>query len=155
MWLIALAVGVAFAMVLYFRNRKQHYGKLLTVTLFALRTLIGSVVTMLLFNPYFRQRVSALEQPTVVLAHDNSASVVLSNDSVFYMTEYPALFADFRTQLNRGFQVDEYLFGQEVRDFDVLDFTDQLTDVSALLQTTDRRYFKRNVGAVVLLSDGV
>lgn len=155
MWLIALAVGVAFAMVLYFRNRKQHYGKLLTVTLFALRTLIGSVVTMLLFNPYFRQRVSALEQPTVVLAHDNSASVVLSKDSTFFMTEYPARFADLREQLNRGFQVDEYLFGQEVRDFDVLDFTDQLTDVSALLQAVERRYYKRNVGGVVLLSDGV
>lgn len=155
MWLIALAVGVAFAMVLYFRNRKQHYGKPLTVTLFALRTLIGGIVTMLLFNPYFRQRVSALEQPTVVLAHDNSASVVLSKDSTFFMTEYPARFADLREQLNRGFQVDEYLFGQEVRGFDVLDFTDQLTDVSALLQAVERRYYKRNVGGVVLLSDGV
>ena len=54
MFLVAVAVGVAFAMVLYFRNRKQHYGRLLTIVLFALRTLIGGIVTMLLFNPFIR-----------------------------------------------------------------------------------------------------
>lgn len=155
MLLIALAVGVAFAMVLYFRNRKQHYGKPLTITLFVLRTLIGGIVTMLLFNPYFRQRVSTLEQPTIVLAHDNSASIDLSKDSTFFKTDYPQRFADFREEMNGDFQVDEYLFGQEVREFDQLDFTDQLTDISLVLQTVDRRYYKRNVGAVVLFSDGV
>lgn len=155
MLLIALAVGVAFAMVLYFRNRRQHYGKLLTIVLFILRSLIGGIVTLLLFNPYIRQRVSVVEQPTVVLAHDNSASILLSKDSAFFKSEYPSLFEDFRGDMNGSFQVDEYLFGQKVREFEKLDFTDQLTDISSLLQTVDRRYYKRNVGAVVLLSDGI
>ena len=155
MFLVAAAVGVAFAMVLYFRNRKQHYGKPLTIVLFVLRTLIGGIVTMLLFNPYIRQKVSVVEQPTMVLAHDNSASIVLSKDSSFFKMDYLAQFADFRKELGQDFQVDEYLFGQEVRDFDQLDFSDQLTDISALLQSVDRRYYKRNVGAMLLFSDGV
>ena len=155
MFLVAAAVGVAFAMVLYFRNKKQHYGRPLTIALFILRSLIGAIVTLLLFNPYIRQHVSVVEQPTVVLAHDNSASIVLSRDSAFFKTGYPALFEDFRQDLKQDFQVDEYLFGQEVRDWDQLDFTDQLTDISSLLQTVDRRYYKRNVGAVVLFSDGI
>ncbi|MBR4391897.1 MAG: hypothetical protein IKT08_07330 [Bacteroidales bacterium] len=155
MYLVALAVGVAFAMVLYFRNRKQHYGKPLTIVLFLLRTLIGGIVTMLLFNPYIRQRVTVEEQPAVLLAHDNSASLVLSKDSVFYKTEYLQQFADFKQQLDKAFQVDAYLFGQEVREFDALDFDDQLTDLSSLLQTIDRRYYKRNVGAVLLFTDGI
>ncbi|MBO6026437.1 MAG: hypothetical protein J6P73_04245 [Bacteroidales bacterium] len=155
MLLVALAVGVALAMVLYFRNRKQHYGKPLTVTLFILRTLIGGIVTLLLFNPYIRQRISVLEQPTLVLAHDNSASIILSKDSAFFKKEYLAQFEDFRNALNDDFQVDEYLFGQEVKDFNQLDFSDQLTDISSVLQSVDRRYYKRNVGAVVLFSDGV
>ena len=155
MVLVALAVGVALAMALYFKNKKQHYGKPLTIALFALRTLIGAIVTLLLFNPYIRQRVSVVEQPTVVLAHDNSASLVLSKDSTFFKTDYPVQIEDFRQALKQDLQVDEYLFGQEVRDWDQLDFADQLTDISLLLQTVDRRYYKRNVGAVVLLSDGV
>lgn len=155
MVLTALAVGVAFAMLLYFRNRRQHYGNALTAVLFALRTLIGAAITLLLFNPYIRQRVTVVEQPTIVLAHDNSASLVLSKDSSFYQTDYLSRFSDFRQELRRDFQVDEYLFGLAVREFDQLDFSDQLTDVSSMLQTIMRRYYKRNVGAVVLLSDGV
>ena len=78
MFPVAVAVGVALALVLYLRNRRQHYSKPLTIVLFVIRTLIGGLVTMLLFNPYIRQKVSLLEQPTVLLAHDNSASIMLS-----------------------------------------------------------------------------
>ncbi|MBR3710993.1 MAG: hypothetical protein IKM99_08535 [Bacteroidales bacterium] len=155
MYLVALAVGIAFAMLLYFKNKKQHYGKPLTMVFFALRTLMGSVVTMLLFNPYIRQKVSVVEQPTLVLAHDNSASVVLSKDSLFYKESYPTQIAAFEESLNNNFQVDEYLFGQEVRDGNKLDFTDQLTDISSMLQSVERNYYKRNVGAVLLFSDGI
>lgn len=155
MYLVAAAVGITFAMLLYFKNKKQHYGKPLTIILFALRFLMGSIVTMLLFNPYIRQKVSVVEQPTVVLAHDNSASIILSKDSTFFKEEYPVQFADFLEELNRDIQVDPYLFGQTVRGFESLDFTDQLTDISSVLQSVERNYFKRNVGAVLLFSDGI
>ncbi len=155
MYLVAAGMGIAFALLLYFKNKKQHYGKPLTVVLFVLRALIGGVVTMLLFNPYIRQKVSKVEQPIVVLAHDNSASIVLSKDSMYYKESYPTQIAVFEESLKKNFQVDEYLFGQEVRDGNKLDFTDQLTDISALLQSVERNYYKRNVGAVLLFSDGV
>ena len=155
MYLSAVAVGLAFALLLYFRNRKQHYGKPLTILLFVLRTLIGGLVMLLLFNPYIRQKVAVLEQPTVVLAHDNSASVVLSKDSTFYRTEYVQRFDDFKKALDRDFQVDAYIFGQSPREFDKLDFDDQLTDISSQLQQIERSYYKRNVGAVLLFSDGI
>jgi hypothetical protein len=155
MYLVAAGMGIAFALLLYFKNKKQHYGKPLTVVLFVLRALIGGVVTMLLFNPYIRQKVSKVEQPIVVLAHDNSASIVLSKDSMYYKESYPTQIAAFEESLKKNFQVDEYLFGQEVRDGNKLDFTDQLTDISALLQSVERNYYKRNVGAVLLFSDGI
>ena len=155
MLLVAVVAGLALATVLYFRNKRQHYGKPLTIALFVLRSLIGFGVVMLLFNPYVRQGVSVLEQPTVILAHDNSASLVLSKDSIFFKEEYPLQLEAFREALSKDFQVDEYLFGQKVRDFDQLDYSDQLTDLSSVLQNIDRRYYKRNVGAVLLFSDGI
>ena len=139
MLLVAVVAGLALATVLYFRNKKQHYGKALNIVLFVLRSLIGFGVVILLFNPYMRQHVSVLEQPTVILAHDNSASLVLSKDSTFFKEDYPTQLEAFREALNKDFQVDEYLFGQEVRDFDQLDYSDQLTDLSSVLQNIDRR----------------
>ena len=110
---------------------------------------------MLLFNPLIRQKFSSVETPTIILAHDNSSSVVLCKDSAFYKKDYLTQFEQFRKDLNADFQVDEYLFGEEVRDFERLDFSDQLTDLSSLIKTLDRRYYKRNVGAVLLFSDGI
>ena len=156
-WMLALALlaGLAAATLLYFRNKSQHYGKALNAILFALRTLIVDLVVLLLFNPLIRQKFSSVETPTIILAHDNSSSVVLCKDSAFYKNEYQAQFEQFRKDLNADFQVDEYLFGEEFRDFEQLDFSDQLTDLSSLIKTLDRRYYKRNVGAVLLFSDGI
>lgn len=156
-WMLALALlaGLAAATVLYVRNKKQHYSKALTIILFALRTLMVGLVVLLLFNPLIRQKFSSVETPILILAHDNSSSVVLCKDSAFYKNDYQTQFEAFRKDLNADFQVDEYLFGEEVRDFDQLDFSDQLTDLSSLLNTLDRRYYKRNVGAVLLFSDGI
>ena len=156
-WMLALSLlaGVAAATLLYFRNKKQHYGKALTIILFALRTMMVGLVVLLLFNPLIRQKFSSVETPTIILAHDNSSSVVLCKDSAFYKKDYLTQFEQFRKDLNADFQVDEYLFGEEVRDFVQLDFSDQLTDLSSLIKTLDRRYYKRNVGAVLLFSDGI
>ncbi len=156
-WMLALSLlaGLAAATVLYFRNKKQHYGKALNAILFILRTLMVGLVVLLLFNPLIRQKFSSVETPTIILAHDNSSSIALCKDSVFYKNEYLSQFEQFRKDLNADFNVDEYLFGEEVRDFDQVDFSDQLTDLSSLLKTLDRRYYKRNVGAVLLFSDGI
>lgn len=156
-WMLAVSLlsGLSAAAVLYVRNKRQHYGKALNAILFALRTLIVGIVVLLLFNPLIRQKFSSVETPTIIFAHDNSSSVVLCKDSAFYKKDYLNQLEQFRKDLNVGFQTDEYLFGEEVRDFDQLDFTDQLTDMSSLLNTLNRRYYKRNVGAVLLFSDGI
>ena len=112
-------------------------------------------MVLLLFNPLIRQKFSSVETPTIILAHDNSSSIALCKDSTFYKNDYLTQFEQFRKDLNSDFNVDEYLFGEEVRDFEQLDFSDQLTDLSSLIKTLDRRYYKRNVGAVLLFSDGI
>ncbi len=155
MLIVSLLAGVAAATLLYFRNKKQHYGKALTIILLVLRTMMVGLVVLLLFNPLIRQKFSSVETPTIILAHDNSSSVVLCKDSAYYKKDYFIQFEQFRKDLNVDFQVDEYLFGEEVRDLEQLDFSDQLTDLSSLIKTLDRRYYKRNVGAVLLFSDGI
>lgn len=155
MLLSALLAGLAVAAVLYFRNRRQHYGKALAMLLFSLRALMVGILVLLLLNPYIRQKVATVEPPTVVLAYDNSSSVVMGKDSAYYKSAFLEELASLSGQLQSACQVDEYLFGQEVREGAAVDFSDQLTDISSLLQTLDRRYYKRNVGAVVVFGDGV
>ena len=120
-----------------------------------LRVLVLGILVLLLINPYVRHRSSVVEQSVVVLAHDNSASIVLGGDSSFFKKDYQTKLNGFREALSEDFQVHEYLFGQEVREFDTLDFADQLTDLSSMMRSVERRYYKRNVGAVLLFTDGI
>ena len=173
--LIALAVGLVYASMLYLFSKK--YSKSLTVLLFALRTIVVATVVMLFINPYIKQKTYKIEQPIVILAQDNSASIAMTKDSVFYKTKYPQLLDSIANMLEKNYDVETVLFGDEVfssfrpqrsevekstalersRFLDKLEmtFTEQYTNISNVLSTISRQYYKNNVGAVVLLSDGI
>ena len=181
MWLLALAIGLVYASLLYLFSKK--YSKGLTVLLFALRTIVVATVVMLFVNPYIKQRSYKIEKPIVILAQDNSESIVLSKDSVFYKEKYPQLIDSIANVLEKDYDVEKLLFGGSViltddfnsRHFDrpqgvekstaiersrfldklEMTYSEQFTNISNVLNTIQRQYFKKNVGAVVLISDGI
>ncbi len=156
-WLIipVVAAGIGYAALLYFRNRKQPYSKPLTRLLFLLRMLLVMFVGLLLLSPYFVQLTRNIEQPIIVLVHDNSASLLLTKDSVFYKTEYLQKLDSLKDALIKDYAVDEYIFGKDFRLGASIDFNDQQTVMSDMFSMLRRTYFKRNVGAVLLFSDGI
>lgn len=133
MWLVlmALAIGLVYASLLYLFSKK--YGKMLTVLLFSLRAIVVAIVVMLFINPYIKQKTGKIENPIIVFAKDNSES----------MTEYPTSVDSVIHILKKNYDVEYYGFG------------DQYTNISSALSTISRQYYKKNVGAVVLISDGI
>lgn len=133
MWLflMALAIGLVYASLLYLFSKK--YGKMLTVLLFSLRAIVVAIVVMLFINPYIKQKTAKIENPIIVFAKDNSES----------MTEYPTSVDSVMHILEKNYDVEYYGFG------------DQYTNISSALSTISRQYYKKNVGAVVLISDGI
>lgn len=133
MWLVlmALAIGLVYASLLYLFSKK--YGKMLTVLLFSLRAIVVAILVMLFINPYIKQKTAKIENPIIVFAKDNSES----------MTEYPTSVDSMMHILEKNYDVEYYGFG------------DQYTNISSALSTISRQYYKKNVGAVVLISDGI
>lgn len=128
---MALAIGLVYASLLYLFSKK--YGKMLTVLLFSLRAIVVAIVVMLFINPYIKQKTAKIENPIIVFAKDNSES----------MTEYPTSVDSVMHILEKNYDVEYYGFG------------DQYTNISSALSTISRQYYKKNVGAVVLISDGI
>ena len=158
MWLVlmALAIGLVYASLLYLFSKK--YSKPLTVLLFTLRTIVVAVVVMLFINPYIKQKIYKIEQPIVIIAQDNSESIVLTKDSVFYKTKYPKLIDSIANVLEKDYDVNKIMFGGSFSTDatrHVHTFGEQYTNINNVLTTLQRQYYKRNVGAVVLLSDGI
>ena len=113
MWIyvIAILTGLCFAALLYAFNKKQHYGKVLTAILFILRSVTVALLVLILFNPYFKSKVSEVEPATIIVAQDNSASLVMTKDSTFYKDGYPLSVDTLIKRLENDFTVDKYLFG--------------------------------------------
>lgn len=128
---MALAISLVYASLLYLFSKK--YGKMLTVLLFSLRAIVVAIVVMLFINPYIKQKTAKIENPIIVFAKDNSES----------MTEYPTSVDSVMHILEKNYDVEYYGFG------------DQYTNISSALSTISRQYYKKNVGAVVLISDGI
>ena len=157
MWTLIIAIffGLCYASILYLFNKKQHYSKPLTTLLFALRCVIVSLIVILFFNPYIKVKKKNAELSTIIIAQDNSKSLILTKDSSFYKNEYPLLLDSLVNKLNKNHIVDKYLFGNKTKEFYKLDYQDYYTDISDVLKTFKKNYYKKNVGAVILLSDGI
>jgi len=200
MWsvILALAIGLVYASLLYLFSKT--YGKGLTILLFALRTIVVTTVVMLFINPYIKQKINKIEQPIIVFAQDNSASIVMTKDSVFYKEQYPHLIESIANTLDEKYEIDYFTFGQnchqEISPLPSVGrndrrqsvgrndreqssvsrndrrqsvgrndreqsvgrndrFSEHYTNISNALNTISRQYYKKNVGAVVLLSDGI
>ena len=157
MWvlIIAIIIGLLYAGLLYISNKNQHYGKTLNATLFTLRFIVTSTLILLFFNPYIKTKKRTTEPSTIIIAQDNSKSLILTKDSTFYKNKFPLILDSLSNKLNEKHIVDKYLFGNNTKDFNQIDYQDYYTDISEVLKTFKKNYYKKNVGAVILLSDGI
>lgn len=157
MWIIITTIltGLCYASILYLFNKNQHYGKALTTTLFILRAVVVGLLVLLFFNPYIKKKTNKIEPATIIVAQDNSNSLVLTKDSTFYKEQFPLILDTLINELEDNYIVDKYLFGNEVKDFTQLDYKDYYTDFHEVLENIKKNYYKKNVGAVVILSDGI
>ena len=157
MWIFVIAIltGICSASLLYFFNKKQHYGKILTTILFILRSIVIGLLVLLLFNPFFKNKNTHIEQATIIIAQDNSNSIILTKDSSYYKNDYPLVLDSLIDRLENNFSIDKYFFGNKVNEFDSIDYQDYYTDFSNILNYIKNNYYKKNVGAVILLSDGI
>lgn len=134
--LFCLLAGVLYSVILYRRRRPDETALPRPVRLLLplLRFLSVSLIALLLTAPLVRRNVGTQEKPIIVVAQDRSLSVPADQRDIIS----PQLDA-----LGRDYQL-------------VLDtFGSRSTDIAAALASVADRYAGRNLGAVVLATDGI
>lgn len=156
LWLLVLVVGgaAAIALLLYYRAKSTYPGWLKAL-LFLIRFVTILLIGLLLLKPYMRLQTTIKEPPVIAVLHDNSASIRMIRDSVYSRQEYLQQYDSLLIRLADNYQTDSYLFGSELQTGRFPDFNDAKTDFSSMLASVNQRYYKRNLAAVVLLSDGI
>lgn len=158
LWFIVfcLLAGFVYAFALY-RNDKGIEGQSIWLVrlLASLRFLVVSVLCFLLLSPLIKTITNQVEKPLIVIAQDNSSSVVMGKDSSFYKNEYKQKLKNLSDALSKDYEVRYYSFGENPKDNPEIDFSEKQTNISQLFDNLDVQYNYRNLGAVILASDGL
>lgn len=158
-WLIilCLALGAAYAAILYYRDtrfdEKASGSPYWKYGMSAFRFIAVSVLAILLLSPFIRTRNTQTFKPIVAIVHDNSESMKsgLGKDTTEYRKKLKAL----AEKLSGKYEVAEYSAGDALKQSPTYDFNDKSTDLSGAIDELNNIYYNRNLGAVILASDGI
>jgi hypothetical protein len=148
-------LGAAGAFFLYFRTKRDDLKPWLIRLMTILRFLSISVISFLLLSPLVKKTNETIEKPVVIIAQDNSLSVKSGKDSSFYLGDYRVKLNSLADELGKKLDVVFFSFGDKVTNSLLTDFSERQTDISGILDELQSRYSNRNVGAIILASDGI
>jgi hypothetical protein len=152
---LCLLLGVIYAFLLYFRTKKDDINIWLVLVMTGFRFLSVTLISFLLLSPLVKKQTEVIQKPVIILAQDNSLSIRLSKDSVYYRKEYPVALRDLANNLRKKFEVAELSFGDRVSGELKTSFIEKQTDISELFSEVNTRFANRNIGALIIASDGI
>ncbi len=158
-FILLLAVVVAalgIVILLYFRNKaNSELSKTQVRILTALRFVSFFLMAVLLLSPFLRNLKKITQNPLIIAAWDNSSSMISGPDSTALATQLRQLKKELNEALGADFEVVNYQFGEETSVGDELSFTAKRSDYSDVLTKVSNNHFNQNIGALILVGDGI
>lgn len=153
--ILIAAIAVFYALSLYIRSTKLKETKVwLPQLLGVLRFLSIFTILFLLLLPLIKSLITEKEKPIIVLAKDKSSSVELSTDSML-LNQLDLELDAIRKKLNDDYIWDAFYFGQKVEIENEDSLNALSTNISSALEYISDSYEDQNLGAVILVSDGI
>jgi hypothetical protein len=118
------------------------------------RFLVVSVLAVLLLSPFIRTRETTTFKPIVAVVQDNSESIrssFSSQDSAAYFTKLQRII----DKLSSRYEVVTYTAGDQLTKSSLYPLTDKVTNLSGAIDDLNDLYYNRNLGAVIIASDGI
>lgn len=147
-----VAIGLLVSGILYFRSSVfQDRSPWIRIGLGFLRALAITLIAILLLSPMIKREETELRKPVIVIAQDASSSIADSATGAGLINVLEQLEAD----LVKDYDVQSFSFGQSVRpEFDP-SFSDQETDLDAMVAYVHDVFGQENLGGIILATDGL
>jgi hypothetical protein len=149
-------LGAVYAFVLYRKEEKlNEIAPWLIQLMASFRFLLITLLAFLLLSPFIKTRFTKVEKPVIIIAQDNSLSILLNKDSIFYQNEYLQKLKGLKKSLAKKYEVKTYTFGDALTEGNQIDYSKKSTDLSNTFDEIGNKFYNRNVGALILASDGI
>ncbi|PIV61945.1 MAG: hypothetical protein COS14_03750 [Bacteroidetes bacterium CG02_land_8_20_14_3_00_31_25] len=157
-WYIFPCIGIAlvYSWFLYRKdNSLDEVPNWLKKIIQVVRFVIVFLLTFFLLSPMFRYLSTNIEKPIIVFAVDNSKSIAMGKDSLFYKNEFENKLNNLISTFKDNYEIYKYSFGDVPKNLDSLKFNDNYTDFSKLFDYIQSTCANKNIGAIVIASDGL
>lgn len=156
-WWIPLFLLVSTAITWWYYKEQtwlKDTPRSLRWSLFSLRA-VGLFFLFILLLGILYQGISyRTEKPVLLFVVDESSSLKNYKDSTEIQEKLTKLKADFDQRFGEKYQIDAFQIGEKLAALDQIKLKGQQTDLASGLDDLYSRYYNRNIGAVVLVSDG-
>jgi hypothetical protein len=156
LFFVFAAFGFAFTFFLYNKERKQNYlsSKILLI-LFILRWITFILLSIFLLRPKIVKSELVKEKPILLLAQDNSKSILSNEDSTFYKNFYEDSIKSQFEELREFYDLRTYIFGQKILKDTLFSFKDNSTNFDQLYSFINLKHHGTNLTDLVIASDGI
>ncbi|MBK7130730.1 MAG: VWA domain-containing protein [Crocinitomicaceae bacterium] len=156
-WIFVITLLAAiFPLALYYKDKlTEDASKTAKFIMAIFRFFAVWMILFLVLGIVIEHTEERTEEPLIVIASDNSESVVMHVDSNWYRTEYPQAMNNLSVRLQEKFEVAMYSFSDLPEGDLKTDFTGKSTDIAKALQHIFEQYANRNIGAIILATDGI
>lgn len=159
LWLIPILLIAGIITWFLYKDSREFLSRPWQIGLSTIRFLLLSIITALLLQPLINYLNKITYAPIIAVVQDVSESLVIQKDSSFVKEEYPSLLTQFLAGLQNE-QVDLGVFGfaeDLIPDIstDSLSFNRTGTNAAKALSEVRKLYQNQNLGAVVMISDGI
>jgi hypothetical protein len=155
-WLLTvvfLSVSAAITYAIYFFKRNSNeFSQSQRKVLSSIKFLYLLLISFLLLSPLIEIIRNRIEKPLIIIGIDNSGS--MGADSLNYRN-INNFITEAKNQLGGKYQMETLLFGERTIKSDSITFTDLRSDYSNFIYESEKRYYNLNVGAFVIVGDGI
>lgn len=156
LFLLCFLIGALFALLLYYKDKKTgELTSLIQRILFGTRAICITLICILLTNLFLKRINNRSENPIILVAIDNSTSIVSGKDSATLSKSLQESIQLLNASLGKQFTIKQLLFGERTRLSDSISFKDKETDMSNLLADVANNFSGQNIGALIIASDGI
>lgn len=157
-WALLLCplLGAIYAFAFYYKDKRTaELTPFLRWLATGLRFILVTLLVFLFLAPLIRSNKNTVEKPIIIIAQDNSASVIEGKDSGFYKQQFKQDWEKEINTLSGNYDVRVMSFGEQPRDTMDYRYNEKETDISSLFREVAQRYYGKNLGAIILSSDGI
>jgi hypothetical protein len=154
--LLCPVIGAAYAVGFYYKDKRTSgLSPFLRWLASGLRFVLVTLLVFLFLAPLIKSTKNNVEKPIIIIAEDNSASIVAGKDSGFYKHDLQAAWDKIINDMSSKYDVRVMSFGERPKDTMNYRYDEKETDISSLFQELTQRYYGKNLGAIILSTDGI